>query len=192
MSRIDKLFTKENMDLLHELFIKPCDAFKLPNSLEKDAEMLRLAIIAELDAANLYKRMADESSIPEIAKVFRSVADEEIVHVGEFDYLLEKIDPTHDKNEDKGEDEAEELTGWEEDEEEDPAESVAPSESVQMTEDEIKEAFARLVQATVVKGRRVPVRGVARRVSRRAGKRYVRHKVKENQPKPKKRKRKKK
>lgn len=131
MLEVDKLLQEIKHEVVTELFIKPCDAFKLQTGIPKDIEMIRLAIIAELDAANLYERMAAESSMPEIARVFQSIANEEKAHVGELEFLMEKLDKSWDKHEDKGEDEAEELTGWEEDDEEDedPADGIAPSES---------------------------------------------------------------
>lgn len=114
MTPVEKLLQEIKHEIVTELFIKPCDAFKLPNGIPKDIEMIRLAIIAELDAANLYERMAEESSVDEIAIVFKSIANEEKTHVGELEFLMEKLDKSYDHYEDKGEDEAEEITGWEE------------------------------------------------------------------------------
>ena len=47
----------------------------------------------------------------------------------------------------------------------------------------ISEAFAKLVKSTVKKGRRVPVRSVARRVKRRAVKRYAKYQAREQSKK---------
>jgi len=57
-----------------------------------DAQILRAAIIAELDAINLYKQMAEQAQSNDIKKILLDVAKEEKTHVGEFQYLLLKID----------------------------------------------------------------------------------------------------
>jgi len=67
---------------------------KIPIDLEKigkeglDKEILRAAIIAELDAINLYEQMADMARNGNIRKVLLDIAREEKTHVGEFQTLL--------------------------------------------------------------------------------------------------------
>jgi rubrerythrin len=67
---------------------------KIPIDLEKikkeglDKEILRAAIIAELDAINLYEQMADMTRNANIKKVLLDIAREEKTHVGEFQTLL--------------------------------------------------------------------------------------------------------
>jgi rubrerythrin len=73
--------------------------------------ILRLAIIAEYDAASLYEKMAEETSDKNIKKVLLEVANEEKAHIGEFEFLLEHVDPEHETNEEKGEEEVMDLTG---------------------------------------------------------------------------------
>jgi len=53
-----------------------------------DKEILRAAIIAELDAVNLYEQMAGMTKNEHIKKVLLDVAKEEKTHVGEFQTLL--------------------------------------------------------------------------------------------------------
>jgi rubrerythrin len=53
-----------------------------------DKEILRSAIIAELDAINLYEQMADMTQNKNIRKLLLDVAREEKTHVGEFQVLL--------------------------------------------------------------------------------------------------------
>lgn len=72
-----------------------------------DREMLREAIIAEYDATNLYEQMAIRASNPEVKRVMRHVAQEEKVHVGEFEAVLEKLDPEHEPSKEEGEEEVE-------------------------------------------------------------------------------------
>jgi rubrerythrin len=68
-------------------------------------EILRAAILAELDAINLYEQMASLTNDENLKKVFLDVAREEKTHVGEFQAMLLRAD----------EEQAKELdTGWEE------------------------------------------------------------------------------
>jgi len=53
-----------------------------------DKEILRVAIIAELDAINLYEQMAAITENKDIKKILMDVAKEEKTHVGEFQTLL--------------------------------------------------------------------------------------------------------
>lgn len=73
-----------------------------------DAQILRAAIIAELDAINLYKQMAEQAQSNDIKKILLDVAKEEKTHVGEFQYLLLKIDEEQIKELEKGKEEVEE------------------------------------------------------------------------------------
>lgn len=98
-------------EVLQELFIQMSEVSNMPSGKRKDMSILRLALIAEFDAASLYERMANEASDKNIKKVLLDIANEEKVHIGEFESLLEDIDPDHEKNEDEGEKEVEKLTG---------------------------------------------------------------------------------
>ena len=51
-------------------------------------EILRAAIIAEMDAISLYEQMADLTDNYEVRRVLLDVAKEEKTHVGEFQALL--------------------------------------------------------------------------------------------------------
>lgn len=67
---------------------------KLPIDLEKnskkaiDMEILRAAIVAELDAINLYEQFAATTDDKKMKEVLLDVAKEEKTHVGEFQALL--------------------------------------------------------------------------------------------------------
>jgi len=80
-------------------------------SREELAQALRLAIIAELDAINLYVQLAGASDDPLVRKVFMDVAKEEKTHVGEFLSLLKRIDPEQVRELEAGEEEVRELYG---------------------------------------------------------------------------------
>jgi len=55
-------------------------------------EILRLGIIAELDAVSLYEQMAAITSNEDLKKILLDVAKEEKTHVGEFQSLLLGLD----------------------------------------------------------------------------------------------------
>lgn len=87
---------------------------KIPIDLQRisdediDKEILRAAIIAELDAANLYEQMASMTKNKDIQVVLLDVAKEEKTHVGEFQALLLKFDPQQKKELEEGAKEVEE------------------------------------------------------------------------------------
>lgn len=74
-----------------------------------DKEVLREAIIAEYDAANLYLQMAAKVKNPAVKRVLEHVAQEEKVHIGEFETLLEKLDQEHEPSEEEGEEEIKKM-----------------------------------------------------------------------------------
>jgi rubrerythrin len=90
---------------------------KIPINLEKikkenlNKEILRAAIIAELDAINLYEQMAALTDNANIKAIFLDIAKEEKTHVGEFQTLLLRNDTEQEKELDEGKKEVEELTG---------------------------------------------------------------------------------
>ena len=57
-----------------------------------DEEILRLAISSELSAINLYKSLARKAKSDKIKNILLDVAEEEQVHVGEFQEALEMVD----------------------------------------------------------------------------------------------------
>lgn len=87
----------------------------IPFHLEKihkddvDKELLRAAIIAELDAINLYEQMANLTSDKALKTVFLDVAREEKTHVGEFQALLLQNDKEQRAELEKGREEVEDL-----------------------------------------------------------------------------------
>ena len=66
----------------------------IPKNLSKvrpediDKEILRVGIIAELDAVNLYEQMAAMAKDKNIKAILLDIAKEEKTHVGEFQTLL--------------------------------------------------------------------------------------------------------
>ncbi|MEM2262196.1 MAG: ferritin family protein [Thermoproteota archaeon] len=78
---------------------------------EINKEILRVAIIAELDAINLYEQLAQTTSDEEIKKILLDIAMEEKTHVGEFQALLLKKDKEQALELEKGRKEVEEKVG---------------------------------------------------------------------------------
>lgn len=89
---------------------------KIPINLERianadlDNEILRAAIIAELDAVNLYEQMAALTQNKNIKTILLDIAKEEKTHVGEFQSLLLTTDKQQEKELAEGKKEVEELT----------------------------------------------------------------------------------
>jgi rubrerythrin len=99
----------ENKKVLTELFVQAGEIEALPEGQERDTQILRLGMIAELDAVNLYNKLAALASSPEVAKLMLDVSREEKVHAGEFEVLMERLDPDYEKAEEEGEEEVEDL-----------------------------------------------------------------------------------
>ncbi|MEM2214796.1 MAG: ferritin family protein [Candidatus Nezhaarchaeales archaeon] len=72
-------------------------------------EALRIAIIAELDAVNLYLQFARACSDEKVKRVFEDIAKEEKTHVGEFLALLRRLDTEQELQLKTGEKEVEEM-----------------------------------------------------------------------------------
>lgn len=89
---------------------------KEPINLEKvskkdiDKEILRLGMIAELDAVSLYEQLAAKTQDEKIKRVLLDIAKEEKTHIGEFQALLLERDKEQVEELDKGKKEVEELT----------------------------------------------------------------------------------
>ena len=125
----------------------PLDLGDKKFSKEELAEALRLSIIAELDAINLYLQLARSIDDEAVRKVFEDVADEEKTHVGEFLALLKNIDPKQVEELRHGAEEVEELTGLKTS---DPPETRAEAVGQNSDEDEwnfLREAFVKAAEA---------------------------------------------
>lgn len=74
-------------------------------------EVLRVAMIAELDAINLYEQLAAMTDDVNLRKLLLDVAKEEKTHFGEFQALLLRLDSEQVKELEEGRKEVEELIG---------------------------------------------------------------------------------
>jgi len=81
---------------------------KIPINLEKikredlDKEILRLGMIAELDAVSLYEQMTAMTENENIKKILLDIAKEEKTHVGEFQTLLLELDTEQERELEEG------------------------------------------------------------------------------------------
>lgn len=108
---------KEKEQVLKEIFIQANEVASLPAGPERDMQILRLSIIAELDASNLYERLAQLADNNVVRQILLDVSQEEKVHVGEFQSILEEIDPEYEDALEEGEEEVEEEIEDEDEEE---------------------------------------------------------------------------
>ena len=76
-----------------------------------DRELLRVSIMAELDAVSLYEQMANVTENEDLKAVLLDVAQEEKTHIGEFQTMLLRLDKEQVTELEKGRNEVEELTG---------------------------------------------------------------------------------
>ena len=86
----------------------PFNLEKIPKD-DVDKELLRAAIIAELDAINLYEQMANLTRSKDLKIIFLDVAREEKTHVGEFQALLLQKDKEQQHELEKGKEEVDDL-----------------------------------------------------------------------------------
>jgi rubrerythrin len=112
MSKLSKFLIESNRPkVLNELFIELGNLKDVKMGNDRDKQILRLAITAELDASNLYETMSEMTLDSDLKEVLLDVAKEEKVHAGEFRYLLKMIDEEEDSSEEQGENEVEDLIG---------------------------------------------------------------------------------
>ncbi len=88
----------------------PIDIDKIKKE-DVDRELLRVSIMAELDAISLYEQMANITEDVDLKAVLLDVAQEEKTHVGEFQTMLLRMDEEQAEELKKGKNEVEELTG---------------------------------------------------------------------------------
>ena len=74
-----------------------------------DNEILRIGMIAELDAVNLYEQLAAMTENENIRKILLDIAKEEKTHLGEFEALLLQLDKEQAKELEEGKKEVQEM-----------------------------------------------------------------------------------
>ena len=76
-----------------------------------DREILRIGMIAELDAVSLYEQLAAATENENLKKVLLDIAREEKTHVGEFEELLKRIDGEYAGELEAGKKEVDDMVG---------------------------------------------------------------------------------
>jgi len=90
---------------------------EIPKDLEKvdkklvDQEIIRIGMIAELDAVNLYEQLASKAQDKNIKTMLLEIAKEEKTHVGEFLRLLLNRDKQQLEELEKGKEEVKKEVG---------------------------------------------------------------------------------
>jgi len=130
-------------------------------SREELAEAIRLSIIAELDAINLYLQLARAIEDERYRKVFEDIAKEEKTHVGEFLALLKTLDQEQVEEIVRGASEVKELTGLEV---RDPTSQQTSLSNVTNVWKIVSENVVRVVDASRVFRRFIPIVRVGRGV----------------------------
>ena len=105
-----------------------------PITKEELISALRLSLCAEEEATHLYDTIAAYVDDERVKKLMKDVADEEQVHIGEFQKLLDIIEDDEAEKVDEGEEEAEEKIGGEEGEEGEEEEEEEGEEEVEVEE----------------------------------------------------------
>ena len=74
-----------------------------------DNQLLRIGILAELDAINLYEQLSEISTDDTVKAMFKDIAKEEKTHVGEFEAALKESDKETDEELKAGAEEEEKI-----------------------------------------------------------------------------------
>jgi len=80
-------------------------------STEELLRAVRFMLAAELEAIQMYRQVAEATDDEQAKKLINDIADEEVVHAGEFETLAAKLSPEDVKLIQKGNEEAEEKMG---------------------------------------------------------------------------------
>jgi len=75
-----------------------------------DKEILRIGMMAELDAINLYEQLASLTEDSQVKEILLDIAREEKTHFGEFQALLLGRDKEQEKELEEGKKEVKEKT----------------------------------------------------------------------------------
>jgi rubrerythrin len=87
----------------------PVDMKKV-EKIDINKEILRVGMIAELDAVNLYEQLATMTDDKDIKEVLMDIAKEEKTHMGEFQAMLLRNDKQQIEELKKGKDEVDKTT----------------------------------------------------------------------------------
>jgi|ERR1035441_4243170 rubrerythrin len=130
---------KTNKELLTEMMSK------IPstnNGENIDNQLLRIGVMSELDAINLYEQLAELATDDTVKAMFKDIAKEEKVHLAEFNTQLKESDDEVESTTKDGEDEEEQI----EDEGMNEAKKRLYGKTATQQLNEMKSAFKRLIK----------------------------------------------
>jgi rubrerythrin len=92
-------------------FANPFAGMNAPRKLTKDelVRAIRFDIAAEYEAVQLYRQLADSTDDKVAKAVLQDIAEEEVVHAGEFLRLLKHLQPDEEESYQKGYKEVEDM-----------------------------------------------------------------------------------
>ena len=99
-----------NREVMMVLSTTPIDLKSVKKG-DIDREIMRIGMIAELDAVNLYEQLAAFTSNKDLRAVLLDVAKEEKTHMGEFETLLLRLDKEQVEELKAGKEEVRKTTG---------------------------------------------------------------------------------
>ena len=99
-------YKKLNKQKLNEMMSKIPSS---NNGQDIDNQLLRIGILSELDAINLYEQLAELSTDDTVKAMFLDIAKEEKTHVGEFEAQLKESDKETEEELKAGEEEEEQI-----------------------------------------------------------------------------------
>jgi len=76
-----------------------------------DVQLCRKGMVEEIKAINLYEQMAAQATDARVRELLLDIAEEEKVHMVEFEELMERLDPSWEEVEEEGEQESEDMFG---------------------------------------------------------------------------------
>lgn len=80
-----------------------------PSDVSSDFEKIRLSIIAELDAINLYEQFRENTDNEDLKGALSHIIEEEKHHVGELQELLDIVDTEQNEQSSKGKEEIQKM-----------------------------------------------------------------------------------
>ncbi|MFA5066840.1 MAG: ferritin family protein [Candidatus Izemoplasmatales bacterium] len=110
-SQINRLKNFGRKNVIQEILSTIPTNLQNKNDKNIDKQILRSAILAELDAINLYEQMSEITKNENLKKILLDIAKEEKTHVGEFEALLLELDKEQQQETEEGKKEVDDLIG---------------------------------------------------------------------------------
>lgn len=94
-------------------FVHPFPGKKVGDTVTKQEliSAVRLTLCAEEEAVHLYNTIAEYTDNEQVKKLMKDIANEELVHAGEFQKMLDTLEPDEVEKIEEGKKEAEDKIG---------------------------------------------------------------------------------